>query len=158
MARARPVPNLTADRRFRDVAADTVEVRTNELFGFAAGVLDRTDIERVHDMRVASRRLRAALEICAPCFPRKDHKRVLREVKALADDLGARRDPDVAIEELQAAGALLAGEDRPGVASIVGALGARQLAGNEKLARRLELVEERDLRGRLLALAEAARR
>ena len=35
-----------------------------------SGVLDVGDIERVHDMRVATRRLRAALEIFGPCFPR----------------------------------------------------------------------------------------
>ena len=39
----------------------------------ADGVLDTSDIERVHDMRVATRRLRAVLEVYAPCFPRKRH-------------------------------------------------------------------------------------
>ena len=37
-----------------------------ELFEQAEGVLDTSDIERVHDMRVATRRLRAVLEIFAP--------------------------------------------------------------------------------------------
>ncbi len=156
MARARPIPNVTADRRFREVAADAVEVRTNELFSFA-DVLDTNDIERVHDMRVASRRLRAALEVCAPCFPPKELKRVLREVKGLADDLGRRRDPDVAIASLEAAGAGLAREDRPGVASLIEEMRDRQRAGNEVLADRLARVQDEDLRGRLLALAEAAR-
>lgn len=158
MARARTVSGLAAERRFGDVAADVVEVRTGELFSFADGVLDTGDVERVHDMRVASRRLRAALEVFAACFPRGEHRRVLREVKALADDLGARRDPDVAIEQLEAAGAKLAREDRPGVESIVAELRDRQHAGNDRLSRRLTLIEEQGLQGRLLALAEAARR
>jgi hypothetical protein len=33
--------------------------------------LDGTDIEGVHDVRVASRRLRAAMDIAAPIFPRR---------------------------------------------------------------------------------------
>ena len=40
-------------------------------------VLDVSDIERVHDMRVATRRLRAALEVFRPCFPRAEFKATL---------------------------------------------------------------------------------
>ena len=66
-----------------------------------SGVLDVDDIERVHDMRVATRRLRAALEIFGPCFPRQELKAALRQVKELADALGERRDRDVAIATLE---------------------------------------------------------
>ena len=51
-------------------------------------------------MRVATRRLRAVLEIYAPCFPPRRAPAVLRDVKALADALGARRDPDVQLAAL----------------------------------------------------------
>ncbi len=101
MAKAREIPGISPDSSFREAAASAVEVRTDELFSFADGVLDRGDIERVHDMRVASRRLRAVLEVFGPCFPKKELRRTLREVKALADDLGERRDPDVAIAALE---------------------------------------------------------
>ena len=101
MARPAPIPGLTPDTRFGGAAAAAVEVRAGEVFAHAAGVLDTADIERVHDMRVATRRLRAALEVFAACFATKQHRSVLREVKALADALGERRDPDVAIEELE---------------------------------------------------------
>ena len=40
-----------------------------EVADHSRDVLDVADIERVHDMRVATRRLRAALEIFEPCFP-----------------------------------------------------------------------------------------
>src|SRR4051812_48909786 len=79
-----------------------VRVRADELIGQADGVLDTSDIERVHDMRVTSRRLRAALEIFEPCFPRRPYRAVLADVKRLADALGARRDPDVHIAGMQA--------------------------------------------------------
>ena len=62
----------------------------------SGGVLDVDEIENVHDMRVASRRLRAALEIFASCFDPEEHEQVLGEVKAIADALGERRDRDVA--------------------------------------------------------------
>src|SRR5918911_4916701 len=100
MAKAREIPGLHADMSFAEAAAATVAVRAEELFEHSAGVLDTSDIERVHDMRVASRRLRAVLEIYAPCFPAADFKPLLAEVKALADALGERRDPDVLLVRL----------------------------------------------------------
>ena len=88
MAKARDISGLHADLSYRDAAARTIAVRAQELFDHAEGVLDTSDIERVHDMRVASRRLRAVLEIYEPCFPRKALRDVLRDVKAVADALG----------------------------------------------------------------------
>ena len=157
MAKARAISGVAPDSSFREAAADAVEVRTEELFSFAEGVLDTGDVERVHDMRVASRRLRAVLEVFAPCFPKKELRRTLREVKALADDLGERRDPDVAIAALERVGAGLAAPDRPGLDGLIAELSERQQSGNTLLARRLERVEEIDLRARLLALAAATR-
>src|SRR5438046_2113521 len=113
MAKARDISGLHADLRFREAAARTVAVRAQELFEHAEGVLDTSDIERVHDMRVASRRLRAVLEIYEPCFPRKALRDVLDDVKALADALGERRDPDVHLAQLEE----FAGASREGTGS-----------------------------------------
>lgn len=157
MAKAQPIPGIGPDSSFREAAASAVEVRSEELFSFARGVLDRGDIERVHDMRVASRRLRAVLEVFAPAFPKKQLQRTLEEVKALADDLGERRDPDVAIAALERAASGLTASDRPGVESLIAELAARQEGANEILARRLERIEEIDLRGHLQSLAAKAR-
>src|SRR3954447_8333631 len=99
MAKAQEV-ELAADETFAEAGARIVAVRAGELFEHAGGVLDTEDIERVHDMRVASRRLRAVLEIFAACFDRDLLKDVLRDVKAIADALGERRDPDVHLEGL----------------------------------------------------------
>ena len=74
MARARIIPGVNAKATFAEAAASAIEVRSQEVFSFADGVLDTTDPERVHDMRVATRRLRAALEIFAVCFPKAEHK------------------------------------------------------------------------------------
>ncbi|MDX6643357.1 MAG: hypothetical protein QOD76_1319, partial [Solirubrobacteraceae bacterium] len=95
MAKARAIAGLQGQESFRAAAAKVVAARADELFEQADGVLDTHDIERVHDMRVASRRLRAVLEIFGPCFPKELHRGVLHDVKALADALGERRDPDV---------------------------------------------------------------
>jgi CHAD domain-containing protein len=137
-------------------AARIVRRRADELFTHADGVLDTSDIERVHDMRVASRRLRAVLEIFEPCFPQGDFKTALRDVKALADALGERRDPDVHIEAMEAFEAELQAANRPGIEALVGRLRARQADGNDTLAAALERVREHDLHARLRSLAEGA--
>jgi CHAD domain-containing protein len=156
VARAEEIPGIASDLSFREAAARAVETRTEELFAHSEGVLDTEDIERVHAMRVATRRLRAVLEIFAPCFPKNEHRRVLKAVKRLADALGERRDPDVAIESLTSIAEALPNEDRLGVSSLVSELRTVQHAGNERLALELGRVEEESLHGRLLELAAAA--
>ena len=157
MAKARDIPGLAEAASFREAAAMAVEVRAEEVFAHAAGVLDVGDIERVHAMRVATRRLRAVMEIFAPAFPRRRHRAMLKEVKALADVIGERRDPDVAIEAMEQIGAALTAEDRRCVASLVADLRARQQGANERLAEKLAQIERDDLQGRLQALVLEAR-
>jgi CHAD domain-containing protein len=157
MAKARTIPDLRGTDAFRDAAAKAVGVRAGELWEHADNVLDVGDIERVHDMRVATRRLRAVLEIFGPCFPRKSHAAVLGDVKELADALGERRDPDVQIEDLEAYAEAVPDADRPGIDVLVARLRARQAAANAELAVALAQIERRDLRGRVLALVEEAR-
>lgn len=152
MAKARPVPGFAESATFREGAARVVEVRTQEVFDHADHVLDVTDIERVHDMRVATRRLRAALEIFAPCFPKAEHRKALKEVKRLADALGERRDPDVAIAGFERVRDGLPSAERSGINHLIGELEARQAAANESLADTLERARSGGLRERLLAL------
>jgi CHAD domain-containing protein len=146
MAKAAAVP-LDPAEPFAQAAARVVEVRARELFAQREGVLDISDIERVHAMRVASRRLRAALEVFSAAFPKRAYKPVLRDVKRLADALGERRDPDVQLEQLG---------DRTGIDVLLDHLRREQARGNEILAAELERVDATDLEGRLIALARMA--
>ena len=152
MAKAQPV-DLQPHMPFAQAAAVTVATRSHELFVHAGNVLDTEDIERVHDMRVASRRLRAALEVFAPCFPREAHRALLREVKSLADALGRRRDPDVQIAELTKLREQLPAEDHPGVDLLIDRAREQQAEGNTALREALESALTCDLRGRLEELA-----
>lgn len=157
MARAREIEGLLAGDAFGVAAARIVSVRARELFEHAAGVLDTEDIERVHAMRVASRRLRAVLEIFERAFPAAQWRPVLDDVKALADALGARRDPDVQIEHFTGLRGELADGERAGLDLILAQLAEEQAVGNATLAAALEVAQARDLPGRLQALAVGAR-
>jgi CHAD domain-containing protein len=79
---------------------------------------------------------------------------VLDDVKALADALGARRDPDVQIERFRAMRAELGPAEQAGVELILAQLRDEQAAGNRVLAAALEQAHASDLPGRLQALCE----
>ena len=133
MARAREIEELECDQSFALAAAWVIEVRAKEMIDQAAGVLDLDQIERVHDMRVATRRLQAAMEVFRKCFPRKRRRAALKQVRALADALGERRDPDVSIERLEGfADQMESGENR-GIASLVEHFKLEQEVADQRL-------------------------
>jgi CHAD domain-containing protein len=156
VASARQV-ELDCEASFAVAAKRVVKVRAKEVFKQADGVLDLEEVEHVHDMRVAIRRLRAALEIFEECFPRKRHRKALKKVKALADALGERRDADVQIELLEGLAGEVAPEDRQALEALIGDLRARQRRANEDLAPFVTAKRLKKLRRHLAKLAKAAR-
>jgi CHAD domain-containing protein len=86
---------------FIDVGRDVLLKRVKKMIDWRDKVLQDDDIEAVHKMRVASRRLRATLDAYEACCKPKQFKKVYREIKDLADRLGAVRDTDVMIVHLQ---------------------------------------------------------
>jgi len=58
--------------------------------------------EGVHQMRVASRRLRAAMDVAVDIYPKKWFTRLHKSVKQMTDVLGEVRDCDVQLEALHA--------------------------------------------------------
>ncbi|MBE0691139.1 MAG: CHAD domain-containing protein [Anaerolineae bacterium] len=65
-----------------------------------AGSRTGEDIEDVHDMRVATRRMRSALRLLEPYFKNKTVRVFRAQLKKTADALGAVRDLDVMIDNL----------------------------------------------------------
>lgn len=128
-----------------------------EVFEHSEGVLDMDEIERVHDMRVATRRLRAALELFEPCFPAKRHRKALKRVKALADALGERRDRDVEIEFLEGFVSEAPAGDQEALEERIEWLRREQRQANEDLAPYVATKRLKKLRRRLRELVKAAK-
>jgi CHAD domain-containing protein len=101
---------------------------------------------------VATRRLRAALEVFEGCFPPKRHRKSLKRVKALADALGERRDLDVEIELLEGLTAEVADQDREALTELIGDLRVRQRQANDDLAPFVRAKRLKKLRRRLIKL------
>jgi CHAD domain-containing protein len=67
------------------------------------GVRTAADIEYVHRMRVATRRMRTALALFSGCFPKQDYKKIQKDVRKVTRALGEARDLDVQLEVIEAA-------------------------------------------------------
>lgn len=67
-----------------------------------AGTRSGEDIEDLHRMRVATRRMRAAWRLFGDAYKPKAERRYVRELRSVATSLGAVRDLDVLLENLAA--------------------------------------------------------
>ncbi len=155
MAKARRV-RIDPDAPFADAATQTLKVRGPELLQYREGTLDGSDIEQLHSMRVASRRLRAALEVYADCWPKKRHRKLLHLVKETADALSEARDLDVQIDYLSGYREHVPAADRAGIDSLIALLRARRAEADTHLAPALARLDEADFAGQVERLVESA--
>jgi CHAD domain-containing protein len=155
MAKARPV-TIDPDAPFADAATQTLKIRGPELLEYREGTLDGSDIEQLHSMRVASRRLRAALEVYADCWPKKHHKKLLRLVKDTADALSEARDLDVQIDYLTGYREHVTAADRAGIDSLIALLRVRRVAADSHLAPALARLDDEAFAGQVERLVESS--
>ncbi len=81
-------------------AVTLLSSKMQPLFELEELALSGSDMDAVHDMRVASRRSREAIAIFAPLYREADIAEPLQSVKAVTTALGAVRDADVFIDHL----------------------------------------------------------
>jgi|SRR5262245_249763 len=92
------------------------------------------DVEAIHDMRVAIRRFRVALNNFAVCILREDRQRLRTRLEHLADALGGVRDLDVMIEALILARSNRTEAERRSLATIIRRLRSRRRSRLQKLS------------------------
>ena len=100
---AKSAYDIAPDATFMEAAHSSLKQQLHEMMSNLDGTRKGDDIEALHDMRVASRRLRAALSVFVAAFPPKPFGVIEKEVAKTTDALGAVRDSDVQIEFIQAA-------------------------------------------------------
>lgn len=91
------------------------------------------DVEQVHALRVATRRLRATLRLLAPVYRGGDLRDLSRGVGRTARAAGAVRDRDVLLADLEARQAELPAPLAPGAAALAAALRAERRAAHAAL-------------------------
>lgn len=88
----------SVDDSYRLLAARFVRKQVGALSKQLDGTREAEDIECVHQARVASRRLRAAMRMFRSCFPAGKLKKWRGAIRRVTSGLGAARDKDVQIE------------------------------------------------------------
>lgn len=108
--KARPVKGLKPGGALADQLERILGVRLDELGSFMPQASDPAEVEALHDLRIAAKRLRYVLELAEPLmgpYARTAGKRV----KALQDLVGVIHDCDVTIPRVRALREQLLEED-----------------------------------------------
>jgi hypothetical protein len=98
--KARKVKDLDPDGPLRENAERIIAVRAEEVHSFFPAVLDPSNVEDLHDMRIAAKRLRYVLELTAPVFG-EGAATAAKRAKKLQDLLGEIHDCDVTIPRVE---------------------------------------------------------
>jgi len=137
--KARPNPNLQI------YGATTLMTHLTALVQEMEGVRQAKDIEAVHRMRVASRRLRATLPIFGQVIAGKKHLEWIRTVRGITRALGEARDSDVQIDGITAYAETLQSPYRSGVRRLLLRLRQQRTALQPKVIKELEKFEKSGL-------------
>ena len=97
----RRAPRIRLDDTMAEAARKTLLLHWGRMLAHEAGAREGTDIEQVHDMRVATRRMRAALRVFAEFLDTDAFKPFAKMLRRTARVLGAVRDLDVFREKTQ---------------------------------------------------------
>jgi len=122
----------------------------NNLQNEIDGVLVGDDIEFIHRMRVASRRLRNAMSSFKDCLPEKKSKPWRDEIRCITHTLGSARDLDIQIECLnQLYDDQLDSQFKPGYQRILLRLKQRRASAQEKVSKTIKNIQKDDLLSRM---------
>jgi CHAD domain-containing protein len=141
-----PKARRAGPRTLGIVADDTLPEAARKVLAFhfarmqnrEAGTRNGADSEDLHDMRVATRRMRAAWRVFEDAFKPGRTKRLRRRLEGLSDKLGAVRDLDVLIEGLAAYQVGLNPDQQPGLDPLL------SLWKRQRSVARKQLIEEFD--------------
>ncbi len=114
------IPGVTALTPLAEAAPAMLHAKAGPLFELEAAARGGADADAVHDMRVASRRLREVMRLLAPLYPARDFRRWYRRARSITRALGPVRDSDVFIEEFGALGRRLGEGGRGAVTFMLG--------------------------------------
>lgn len=103
-----------------DAAPALLVAKAEPLFALESAAGSGADMDAVHDMRVASRRLRESMRLLQPLYPTDEYARWYRRVKRITRALGPVRDSDVFIDDFSSLAKDLGEGGRRAVAFMVG--------------------------------------
>jgi hypothetical protein len=140
------IPLIPEEVPFAVSGQRKLKERTHKMLELPEEVLKHEDVEAVHKMRVASRRLRATLDAYQSICDPKIFKSVYRQVRGAADSLGAARDTDVMLLNLHAQLEQMGSEEQKGVTWVVERLNTFRQQKQQELETFLQKFDEQTLK------------
>lgn len=131
---------------YRAAMRSLIGERWEDVWNAVPRAAEGTDIEGVHDVRVASRRLRAAMDVAAPAFPASWYKPLHAVAKEITSELGEVRDRDVMLEYLTAEREAAPPNERPGIDLLIARIERERVAARAEMESFLHDLAERGLR------------
>jgi CHAD domain-containing protein len=154
------ISGVDARTPLRVAAPAILLAKAGPLFELETSARGGADMDAVHDMRVASRRLREAMRLLAPIYPKRESRVWYRRIRGITRALGPVRDSDVFIDSLGALAPALGDGGKRAVAFMVGFRSGQRVAELAALNRelgKLDLDKSRSEFDRFAcALAESA--
>jgi CHAD domain-containing protein len=141
-----------SERSYRTAMKKLIAVRWGAVWKAVPVAIAGEDIEGVHDVRVASRRLRAAMDVAVGCFPDGWFRPLHELAKEITSALGEVRDRDVLLDHLTKQREAAAPGERPGIDRLIDRVTRERETARQRMVAFLADLEVRD------ASAETARR
>ena len=123
-------------------AAQTIAPRIERMLGQTKAARNGNSPEAVHQIRVWSRRSRAALELFAPCLPGKKSAAVAQAVHDVTGAAGLARDLDVMLTAIKRRTASLPAEQRPELRAFALRLKAERKAAQQPMLDAINRLEK----------------
>lgn len=138
---------LDPDMSFRDAMRELIATRFGNVWKAVPVAIEGVDPEGVHDVRVASRRLRAAMDVATGCFPVTWYGPLHETAKRITSELGEVRDRDVMIEFLARERERVPKNERVGLDRLIARVSAEREAARARMLAYLESLERDDVAG-----------
>ena len=119
MATESGIKGISPDETLEVCARQIIVNYFRQMMSYKEGAREGSDIEFVHEMRVTSRRLRAAMDNFIDCFPEKAFNKHYKKIKSITRTLGAVRDLDVLIARFEKALGTLSETEQMDIRSLI---------------------------------------
>lgn len=137
---------------FREAMVELIGERWEDVWKVVPAAVEGVDPEGVHDVRVASRRLRAAMDVAVDAFDTEWYRNLHKLAKQITSELGEVRDRDVLLEAFRADRDAAPPEEWPGIDLVIDRIDREQIAARAEMEEFLGRLEKNN------AAAETARR
>ena len=157
MAKPWKIPYLNPREKLGVCLERILRTRCREIFSYEQETIKGTNIEALHDMRVATRRLQSAMKVFRNCFPQKQITYHYKRVRWLLRLLGQVRDHDVFIDTLDNYKQSLDPHDRPAIELMIARWKNLRLEERKNLLKELKSMKKENYKRKFLQFCSTAR-